>query len=85
MNAPGAPEMGCQELVEVITDYLEDRLSPEDRERFEAHLEECDACDMYLDQMRATIAALGRIPPESLSAAQEAELLTAFRDWRAGR
>ena len=32
------PEMPCRELVELVTDYLEDRLSPLDRARFEAHL-----------------------------------------------
>jgi anti-sigma factor RsiW len=83
MNA--VRDMGCQELVEAITDYLEGTLPLEDVERFQAHLSECDGCQRYLDQMRATIAGMGRIPPESLTAEQERELLAAFRDWRAGR
>ena len=37
-------EMPCRELVELITDYLEDRLSPVDRRRFETHLATCEAC-----------------------------------------
>ena len=61
------PEMPCRELVEVITDYLEDRLSPVDRARFEAHLAECEACRTYLEQLRQTIRVLGRLPEESLS------------------
>jgi anti-sigma factor RsiW len=85
MNARAVPDMSCQELVEVITDYLEGALPPTDVERFEAHLGECDACQRYLDQMRATIAALGRVPPESLSASQQEALLAAFHNWRAGR
>ncbi len=75
----------CRDLVELITDYLEGALAPADRERFEAHIAGCDACTMYLDQMRATIAALGHLPPESLSPEAERELLEAFRGWRAGR
>jgi anti-sigma factor RsiW len=75
------PEMPCRELVELITDYLEDRLSAIDRARFEAHLAECDGCRAYLDQFRQTIRALGRLPEESLSAAARDTLLTAFRDW----
>jgi anti-sigma factor RsiW len=85
MSARAAREMGCQELVEAITDYLEGTLPVEDVERFQAHLGECDGCERYLDQVRATVAALGRIPPESLSAAQQEALLAAFHNWRASR
>jgi len=73
------PEMPCQELVEVITDYLEDRLSPADRQRFEDHLAACDACRLYLAQFRETIRTLGRLPEESLSADARRTLLHAFR------
>lgn len=75
------PEMPCRELVELVTDYLEDRLSPLDRARFEAHLAECEACHTYLEQFRQTIRALGRLPEESLSAEARDALLAAFRGW----
>ena len=75
------PEMPCRELVELVTDYLEDRLSPTDRARFEAHLAECEACHTYLEQLRHTVRALGRVPEESLSAEARDALLTAFRGW----
>ena len=74
-------EMTCRELVELVTDYLEDRLSPGDRARFEAHLDGCEYCGTYLEQMRQTIRALGRLPEESLSAEARDALLTAFRGW----
>ena len=74
------PEMPCRELVEIITDYLEDRLSAVDRARFEAHLAECEACRTYLEQFRQTIRALGR-PEESLSSEARNALLDAFRGW----
>ncbi|MNC93484.1 hypothetical protein D3C83_101230 [compost metagenome] len=67
--------------MEVITDYLEDRLSPVDRARFEAHLAECEACRTYLEQFRQTIRALGRLPEESLSPEARSALLDAFRGW----
>jgi anti-sigma factor RsiW len=75
------PEMPCRELVELITEYLEDRLSPVDRRRFEAHLATCEACATYLEQFRQTIRAVGRLPEESLSSEARNDLLTAFRDW----
>ena len=75
------PEMPCRELVELITDYLEDRLSAVDRVRFEAHLAECEACRTYLEQFRQTVRVLGRLPEESLSPEVRNTLLGAFRNW----
>ena len=75
------PEMPCRELVEVVTDYLEDRLSPLDRARFEAHLVACDACRTYLEQFRETVRTLGRLPEESLSPEARNALVAAFRGW----
>jgi anti-sigma factor RsiW len=75
-------ELTCREMVELVTDYLEDRLDPTERERFEAHLTLCEGCQAYVDQMRQTIAALGRLAEEDLSPAAREDLLTAFRTWR---
>jgi anti-sigma factor RsiW len=84
--SPSANQMlSCREMVELVTDYLEGRLSDGDRERFEAHVAECDACTLYVEQMRVTIAALGHIPPETISPQAERELLEAFRTWRSTR
>ena len=77
--------MHCNELVEVITDYLEGAMPAEDMARFEEHLGECPGCTIYLEQMRQTITALGHLPPESLSAESKRSLVLAFRDWRYGR
>lgn len=81
MSENELPEMPCRELVELVSDYLGGRLSPRDRARFEAHLAECEYCETYLEQMRQTIRALGRLPEESLSAEARDALLVAFRDW----
>lgn len=81
MTDRNLPEMPCQELVELVTDYLEERLSPVDRNRFEAHMAQCSACGTYLDQIRQTIKAHGCLPEESLSAETREALLTAFRGW----
>ncbi len=74
--------MVCQELVEVITDYLEGVLPAAERSRFEAHLAICPACRFYLDQMRRTIAILGTLRAEDLPPETQANLLTAFRSWK---
>ena len=75
-------ELACAEVVEVITDYLEGRLSARDRRRFEAHLTGCDGCDAYLEQMRQTIKLSGRLREEDIPERTRNVLLDAFRKWK---
>ena len=70
----------CQEVVELVTDYLEGALSEEDRARFERHLELCDGCTRYVDQIRMTIAAVGRIEESDVPPEMREGLLAAFRE-----
>jgi anti-sigma factor RsiW len=74
--------MDCNELVELVTAYLDRALEDEARARFEQHLEACDGCENYLQQFRVTIATLGKIRDDQLDPAFRGRLLTAFRDWR---
>jgi anti-sigma factor RsiW len=72
----------CQDLVELVTDYLEGSLDEELRITFEAHLEKCAACALYVEQMRDVVKHLGRVPLESMRDLPESvvqELLSAFR------
>jgi anti-sigma factor RsiW len=71
--------ISCQEVVEVVTDYLEGRMSPEDVAIFEAHLELCDGCKWYVEQMRITIATVGRIDESDVPDEMRESLLSAFR------
>lgn len=77
-------ELSCQELVELVTAYLEGALSSADRDRFEAHLAICQGCRNYLDQMRKTIALAGRLNEEAIPAEARRQLLEVFRDWKRG-
>ena len=77
-----AAELSCRELVELVTDYLEGRLPPAERERFEAHLRICDGCQIYLEQMRQTIRVLGTLPEEAVPDAARVKLLETFRAWK---
>ena len=74
-------ELACRDVVELVTAYLEHALVPEDRERFEEHLVFCDGCSTYLQQMRETITATGRLGPVTLPPELEQRLLEAFRGW----
>jgi anti-sigma factor RsiW len=74
--------MTCQELVELVTAYLEGSLPEPDRRAFDEHLAACPGCDRYLAQFRTTIEVLGELPEESLSAPGRERLLDAFSQWR---
>jgi anti-sigma factor RsiW len=77
-------QLSCQELVELVTDYLEGALPEQERLRFEDHIGRCGACAIYLEQMRQTISLLGHLPEEALSPDAERVLLQAFRGWNRG-
>jgi anti-sigma factor RsiW len=74
--------MTCQELVELVTEYLEGTLPPLELQRFEHHLATCDGCATYLDQMRRTIQLLGRLAVDDIPADEQSDLLELFRNWR---
>ena len=75
-------ELSCQELVELITDYLEGALPAELTARFDAHIGRCDGCRAYVAQMRLTIRATGMLTRDSLEPDAERDLLEAFRGWK---
>jgi len=75
-------ELTCRELVELVTDYLEEALPPAERARFEEHVAGCDACAVYLDQIRATVAVAGKLGEERVAPAARDALLAAFRTWK---
>ncbi len=74
-------DLTCQELVELVTDYLDGALDAETAVRFEQHVAVCPGCETYLDQMRRTASLVGEIAVESLSEEVRAALLETFRDF----
>ena len=83
MRLPGRREdLACQQVVELITDYLEGVLPRAQRRRFEGHLAGCEHCSEYLEQMRATIRLTGRLRAEDLSPAIRDEFASIYRRWR---
>ena len=79
------PYFTCQQMVELVTDYLEDRLGVDDRLRFEQHIAVCGPCRAYLAQMRETVRMTGELREEDVPADAREHLLQTFREWNAGR
>ena len=57
--------MDCNEYENLITDYLEDILSPAQREEMDAHLSECEVCRTLSIGERAIMGQLKTLPLES--------------------
>jgi anti-sigma factor RsiW len=75
-------DLSCKELVEIVTDYLEGALSPADQHRFESHIGKCDWCKLYIDQIRLTIKAAGKLTEDTIDPLAKEELLAVFRGWK---
>ncbi len=74
-------QLSCQQMVELVTEYLDGVMEPRRRARFEAHLAGCDGCTNYLEQFRTTVAVIGRLDVGDVPAPVMNELLSAFRHW----
>ena len=79
-----AGDLSCQELVELVTDYLDGVLPARERRRFERHLEECVWCVSYVDQIRTTIHLVARTQRDGAGVPGIDRLLDVFRDWKRG-
>ena len=77
-----AEHVTCQEVVELVSDYLDQALPAEEASLFEQHVNFCDGCDWYLDQMRSTVATVGRITEQDVPDETREKLLAAFREWK---
>jgi predicted anti-sigma-YlaC factor YlaD len=81
MSQPFEP-ITCQEVVELVTDYLEGAMRPEEVARFEHHLSLCEGCGFYVEQIRMTVEAVGRAGEDDVPAEVRDGLVTAFRDFK---
>ena len=72
----------CRQVVDLVNDYLERALPADATSLFEQHLNFCEGCVIYVDQMRSTVAAVGRVREEDVPPDARAKLLTAFREWK---
>lgn len=77
-------QLNCQEVVELVTDYLEQALLPEMQAQFEEHIAECPGCDTYLEQVQQTIILLRKLTEQQMFPKTKQELVEIFRNWKQG-
>jgi hypothetical protein len=71
----------CQEVVELVTEFLGDSMNAEDRVRLEQHLLVCPPCTLHLGQMKATLDYAARLRTEAAPGEIHQELIERFRRW----
>jgi hypothetical protein len=76
-------DLVCRQVVELVNDYLENVLPRAERKRFERHLSGCLNCTAYLEQIRVTVATIGRLTPDDFSPAVSQEFTDLYRAWQA--
>jgi anti-sigma factor RsiW len=83
MASEALQPLTCQDLVELVTEYLEGALSDVDRARFDEHIELCPMCQVHLEQLRVTVRELGQLREHDIDPDILVEMQERFRDWRA--
>ena len=78
----GPGDLTCRELVELVTDYLDDILPRQTRDRFEEHLRACEGCATYLDQLRILLRACGQLRDEWVARPVLGSLREALAAWK---
>jgi len=74
----------CREVVDLAAEYVEGAMPPHEATLFEMHLNFCDGCFTFIDQIRETSSIAGRLAEEEVPEETKAKLLDAFRDWKRG-
>jgi predicted anti-sigma-YlaC factor YlaD len=75
----------CREFVELVTDYLEGTLPDDKVSLIEEHLDLCEPCRVYLEQIRVIVETLPDVEAEVDEPVPDdarAQLLTIFRGWK---
>jgi hypothetical protein len=74
----GLMTIACREFVEVVTEHLEGLLPEPVEGAIAAHLELCEPCLIYLEQIRATARVLRTLPTPTLPPSARNRLLGVF-------
>lgn len=74
----------CQQVVELVTEYLEGGLATDERLAFERHVAICPPCRGYLSQLRRVSSVAGTLSEDDVPERLRGSLVDAFRDWKTG-
>lgn len=72
----------CQELIDLVTDYLEGHLPQPERARFDDHIAGCEGCRRAVEQFRLTVSTVSHVSEDDVPADLRDALSEVFRAWR---
>jgi mycothiol system anti-sigma-R factor len=70
--------LACDDVMQRVTEYLDQALPPGATQAFDRHLAECADCARHLQEIRQTIHRLGALPREPMPASMKDRLLQAL-------
>ncbi|HET8642268.1 MAG TPA: hypothetical protein VFM37_10030 [Pseudonocardiaceae bacterium] len=76
--------MNCNELVERVTDCLEEALDPDSLMKLLDHLQICVGCDNYFNEVLVTLKVISKLPDTSVPNDTETKLLAVYDEWTKG-
>ena len=82
MKARSVIDLMCQEVVELVTEYLSRAMAPEERVRMEQHLLACPPCTAHLAQIRTSLELVRGLSRDDRDDRDEDDLLALFRRTR---
>ena len=75
--------MKCPDLLKALNEYVDGTLDPSICEHFEEHLEDCNPCQVVIDNIRKTIALYKDGEPYSVPVEFESKLQKCLQDkWK---
>ena len=76
--------MKCEELLAALNDYVDGELDPAICESFQAHLADCNPCQIVIDNIRRTITLYRAGRPVELPAELQQQLCRLLQErWKA--
>jgi predicted anti-sigma-YlaC factor YlaD len=82
MTNANQKDLNCQEVVELVTDYLEKALLPETQAQVEEHIATCPGCNSFYEQVQQTIMMLRKLSEQQTFPETKQDLLDIFRNWK---
>lgn len=75
----------CQDVVELVTSYLDNAMPTTERLEFERHVAICPPCRAYVSQIRKVVKSAGALHEDELPEHVRASLVAAFKNWHGGK
>ncbi len=69
----------CQQVIELLSDYINGDISPEDKLLLEKHFEGCRNCENFLATLRQSVNLLKEIKCEDIPAEVSLRLRSALK------